>query len=68
MACADKKCVFTPLFDCKEYDDECVTASEIYSCGREKEPGIVDVIFNTEKGNSTIVSILCVCDPTFFKI
>jgi hypothetical protein len=38
-----------------EYDDECVTASEIYSCGRDKEPGIVDVIFNTEKGNTTVV-------------
>jgi hypothetical protein len=39
---------------CIEYDDECVTASETYSCGRQKEPGIVDVIFNTEKGNATI--------------
>jgi hypothetical protein len=38
-----------------EYDDECVTASEIYSCGREKEAGIVDVIFNAEKGNATVV-------------
>jgi hypothetical protein len=38
-----------------ENDDECVTASEIYSCGREKEPGIVGVIFNTEKGNATEV-------------
>jgi hypothetical protein len=40
---------------CIEYDDECVTAAETYSCGREKEPGIVDLIFNTEKGNATIV-------------
>ena len=40
-----------------EYDDDCVTASETYSCGREKEPGIVDVIFNTEKGNSTFVRL-----------
>jgi len=38
-----------------EYDDECVTASEIYSCGREKEPTIVNAIFNTEKGNATVV-------------
>jgi hypothetical protein len=36
-------------------DDECVTASEIYSCGREKEPSIVNVIFNSEKGNATLV-------------
>ena len=39
-------------------DDECVTASEIYSCGREKEPSIVNVIFNSEKGNATVVCIL----------
>lgn len=38
-------------------DDECVTAAEIYSCGREKEPNIVDSIFNTEKGNATVVNI-----------
>lgn len=38
-----------------ENDDECVTAAEVYSCGRQKEPLIVDAIFNTEKGNSTIV-------------
>jgi hypothetical protein len=43
---------------CIEYDDECVTAAETYSCGREKEPGIVDVIFNSEKGNATIVNHL----------
>jgi hypothetical protein len=40
---------------CIEYDDECVTAAETYSCGRKKEPGIVDIIFNSEKGNTTIV-------------
>jgi hypothetical protein len=40
---------------CLEYDDKCVTAAETYSCGREKEPGIVNLIFNTEKSNSTIV-------------
>jgi len=45
---------------CIEYDDECVTAAETYSCGREKEPGIVDLIFNTEKGNATIVRIALV--------
>jgi hypothetical protein len=47
-----------------EYDDECVTASEIYSCGRDREPGIVDAIFNSEKGNATVVSklkIVCSC-------
>jgi hypothetical protein len=38
-----------------ENDDECVTASEIYSCGREKDPGVVDAIFNAEKGNATVV-------------
>ena len=38
-----------------ESDDECVTASEIYSCGREKEPGLVDAMFNSEKGNATLV-------------
>jgi hypothetical protein len=38
-----------------ESDDECVTASEMYSCGREKEPGLVDAMFNSEKGNATIV-------------
>jgi hypothetical protein len=46
-----------------EYDDECVTASETYSCGREKEPGIVNVIFKTEKGNATVVCNLCFIDP-----
>jgi hypothetical protein len=40
-----------------ENDDECVTAAETYSCGRDKEPGILDVIFNTEKGNATVVRI-----------
>jgi hypothetical protein len=45
--------IFFPTFT--GYDDECVTASEIYSCGREKEPSIVDVIFNSEKGNATVV-------------
>jgi hypothetical protein len=38
-----------------EYDDECVTASEMYSCGREKEPGLVDIMFNSGKGNATLV-------------
>ena len=38
-----------------EYDDECVTASEMYSCGREKEPGLVDIMFNAGKGNATLV-------------
>jgi hypothetical protein len=37
------------------YDDECVTAGEIYSCGRQKEPTVVDAIFSTEKGNATVV-------------
>jgi len=36
-------------------DDECDTAGEIYSCGRQKEPTMVDAIFNAEKGNATIV-------------
>jgi hypothetical protein len=39
-----------------EFDDECVTAAEVYACGREKEPGLVDIMFNAEKGNATIVS------------
>jgi hypothetical protein len=38
-----------------EYDDECVTASEMYSCGREKEPGLVDIMFKSGKGNATLV-------------
>jgi hypothetical protein len=46
--------IFTCFFYV-ENDDECVTAAETYSCGREKEPGIVDAIFNTEKGNATMV-------------
>jgi hypothetical protein len=37
------------------HDDECVTAAEIYSCGRQKEPTVVDAIFSTEKGNGTVV-------------
>jgi hypothetical protein len=45
----------TFIIMCIEYDDECVTAAETYSCGRKKEPVIVDVIFNREKGNATIV-------------
>jgi hypothetical protein len=40
-----------------EFDDECVTASEMYSCGREKEPGLVDIMFNSGKGNATVVRI-----------
>jgi hypothetical protein len=43
------------IYESIEYDDECVTASEIYSCGREKEPDYVNSIFNTEKGNTTVV-------------
>jgi hypothetical protein len=39
-----------------ENDDECVTASEVYSCGREREPIIVNAILNSEKGNATVVS------------
>jgi hypothetical protein len=39
----------------KENDDDCVTAGEIYSCGKEKEPAIVNAIFNAEKGNTTVV-------------
>jgi hypothetical protein len=38
-----------------EFDDECVTAAEMYSCGREKEPGLVDIMVNSEKGNATVV-------------
>jgi hypothetical protein len=38
-----------------ENEDECVTASEIYSCGREKEPNLVNAILTSEKGNATVV-------------
>jgi hypothetical protein len=48
------------LLNFVEYDDECVTASEMYSCGREKEPTIVNAIFNTEKGNATVVCAIIV--------
>jgi hypothetical protein len=36
-------------------EDDCVTAGDIYSCGKEKEPAIVKTIFNAEKGNVTLV-------------
>jgi len=39
-------------------DDECATASEIYSCGKEKEPVIVDAMLGISKGNSTVVSFV----------
>jgi hypothetical protein len=45
------------MHHCVEYDDECVTAAEMYSCGREKEPGLVDIMLNSEKGNATVVRI-----------
>jgi hypothetical protein len=38
-------------------DDECVTAGDIYSCGRQKEPMLVDAIFNVEQGNNTFVGL-----------
>jgi len=38
-----------------ESDDGCVTASEIYVCSKEKKPDIVDVFFNANKGNATVV-------------
>jgi hypothetical protein len=38
-------------------DDECDTAAEIYSCGRQKEPLIVDAIISTNKGNGSVVRI-----------
>lgn len=38
-----------------EQEDDCDTAGEIYACGRQKEPIIVDAIISSEKGNSTIV-------------
>jgi len=38
-----------------ETDDDCTTASEIYSCGKEKEPAIVGAILSSAQGNSTIV-------------
>jgi hypothetical protein len=40
-----------------ELDDECDTAAEIYSCGRQKEPLIVDAIISTGKGNGSVVRI-----------
>jgi len=36
-------------------EDECKTAAEIYACGKEKEPAIVNAIFGSSKGNGTIV-------------
>jgi hypothetical protein len=47
--------VFHMILIFSGYDDECVTAGEIYACGRQKEPTIVDAIFSTEKGNATVV-------------
>jgi len=41
----------------QETDDECKTAAEIYACSKEKEPAIVDAIFDSSKGNSTVVNI-----------
>jgi hypothetical protein len=38
-----------------EFADECVTAAEVYSCGKQKEPTIVNTIFTESKGNNTIV-------------
>jgi len=36
-------------------EDECKTAAEMYACGKEKEPAIVDAIFDSAKGNGTVV-------------
>jgi hypothetical protein len=38
-----------------EFADECVTAAEVYSCGKQKEPTIVNAIFTESTGNGTYV-------------
>jgi hypothetical protein len=45
------------IIQISELDDECDTAAEIYSCGRQKEPLIVDAIISTNKGNGSVVRI-----------
>jgi hypothetical protein len=47
----------TKLYPCAfaEFDDECVTASEMYACGREREPGLVDFMFNSKKVVTSVV-------------
>jgi hypothetical protein len=47
--------VYMPKMYFAGNSDECVTAGEIYSCGKDKEPTIVNAIFNAEKGNTTMV-------------
>jgi len=41
----------------KEMDDGCTTAAEMYACGKEKEPAIVDAILGSSKGNATVVCV-----------
>jgi hypothetical protein len=46
-------CTCKPKF--KGFDDGCITAAEVYSCGKQKEPTIVNAIFTKSKGNFTNV-------------
>jgi hypothetical protein len=39
----------------KGYDDECVTAAEIYACGKEKSPSVVSSLLTAKTGNITYV-------------
>jgi len=62
-ACSSKSINFYFWFEpriiiIKEMDDECTTAAEMYACGKEKEPAIVDAIFGSSKGNATVVCVL----------
>jgi hypothetical protein len=40
----------------KEYDDECTTAAEMYSCGRKGSPVTMTNLVNSLKGDATIVT------------
>jgi hypothetical protein len=39
----------------KGYDDECVTAAEMYACGKEKSPAVVGSLLTAKTGNLTYV-------------
>jgi len=42
------------------YDDECVTAAELYGCGRQNSPVTATSIVNSLKGDAAVVSLLLI--------
>ncbi|XP_059474381.1 uncharacterized protein LOC132196029 [Neocloeon triangulifer] len=51
----------------KRYSDECVTAANIYQCGRENDPMVTNAIFSSKLGNNTIYKPPTPCIGTPFR-